>query len=50
MYFDEPAERYDAMPIGVKLVLGLTSIFVILFGLVPGPLNSAAGAAARSLF
>ncbi|MBM6595785.1 NADH-quinone oxidoreductase subunit NuoN [Microvirga pudoricolor] len=50
MYFDEPAERYDAMPFGVKLVLGLTSVFVVLFGLVPGPLNSAAGAAARSLF
>jgi NADH-quinone oxidoreductase subunit N len=50
MYFDEPAARYDVMPAGVKLVLGLASIFVVLFGLVPAPLVAAAGAAARSLF
>jgi len=50
MYFDEPAERYDAQPAGVRLVLGLCSIFVVLFGIVPAPLVAAAGAAARSLF
>jgi NADH-quinone oxidoreductase subunit N len=50
MYFDEPAERYDSMPAGVKLVLALCSIFVVLFGIVPAPLVAAAGAAARSLF
>ncbi|MBF9232516.1 NADH-quinone oxidoreductase subunit NuoN [Microvirga alba] len=50
MYFDEAGERYEVMPVGVKLVLGLSSIFVILFGLVPAPLVAAAGAAARSLF
>jgi len=50
MYFDEPGARYDAMPAGVKLVLGLSSIFVVLFGIVPAPLVAAAGAAARSLF
>ncbi|WP_112664149.1 NADH-quinone oxidoreductase subunit NuoN [Microvirga flavescens] len=50
MYFDEPGERYDAMPAGVKLVLAVSSIFVVLFGLVPAPLVSVAGAAARSLF
>ncbi|NIX77440.1 NADH-quinone oxidoreductase subunit NuoN [Microvirga terricola] len=50
MYFDEAGERYDAMPVGVKLVLVLSSIFVVLFGVVPAPLLSAASAAARSLF
>ncbi|HZH12547.1 MAG TPA: NADH-quinone oxidoreductase subunit NuoN [Microvirga sp.] len=50
MYFDEPAAAYDAMPAGVKLVLALSSIFVVLFGIVPAPLVAAAGAAARSLF
>jgi NADH-quinone oxidoreductase subunit N len=50
IYFDEPGERYDAMPAGVKLVLGLTSLFVVLYVLVPAPLGTAAAAAARSLF
>lgn len=50
MYFDEPGAAYDAQPIGVKLVLALSSIFVVLFGIVPAPLVAAAGAAARSLF
>ncbi len=50
MYFDEPGERYDAMPAGVKLVLGLSSLFVVLYVLVPAPLGTAAAAAARSLF
>ena len=50
MYFDAPGERYDAMPMGVKLVLAVSSIFVVLFGIVPSPLVAAAGAAARSLF
>jgi NADH-quinone oxidoreductase subunit N len=50
MYFDEPGAAYDAMPVGVKLVLAVSSIFVVLFGIVPAPLVSAAAAAARSLF
>jgi NADH-quinone oxidoreductase subunit N len=50
MYFDEPGAAYDVMPAGVRLVLGLSSIFVVLFGIVPAPLVAAAGAAARSLF
>ena len=51
MYFDEPGERYDAMPPGVKLVLGVSSSSsCVLFGIVPAPLVAAAGAAARSLF
>ena len=45
MYFDEPGERFDAMPPGVQLVLAVISIFVVLFWLVPAPLVDAAGAA-----
>jgi NADH-quinone oxidoreductase subunit N len=50
MYFDEPRGRFDAMPAGVKVVLAIASVVVVLFGLVPAPLVSAASAAARSLF
>jgi NADH-quinone oxidoreductase subunit N len=50
MYFDEAGAAYDAMPVGVKFVLAVSSIFVVLFGIVPAPLVSAAAAAARSLF
>jgi NADH-quinone oxidoreductase subunit N len=50
MYFDEPKDRFEPMPLGVKIVLAASSAFVLVFGIVPGPLVSAAGAAARSLF
>jgi NADH-quinone oxidoreductase subunit N len=50
MYFDEAAERYDAMPPGVKFILAVSSVFVVLYVLVPAPLGTAAAAAARSLF
>jgi NADH-quinone oxidoreductase subunit N len=38
------------MPPGLRIVLGLSSAVVVLFFLVPSPLVSAAGAAAKSLF
>jgi NADH-quinone oxidoreductase subunit N len=50
MYFDEPRGSYEPMPLGVKVVLAVASVVVVLFGLVPAPLVSAANAAARSLF
>jgi NADH-quinone oxidoreductase subunit N len=50
MYFDEPRGAFDAMPAGVKAVLAVSSLVVLLFGLVPAPLVSIASAAARSLF
>jgi len=50
MYFDEPAEEFDPMPGEIKLVLGLSGIFVIFFFVYPGPLVSAAGTAAAVLF
>jgi NADH-quinone oxidoreductase subunit N len=50
MYFDEPAEGFYGMPYELKLVLGFCGLFNVLFFLYPGPLISAASAAARSLF
>ena len=50
MYFDEPAEAFEPMPGVLRTVLGLSSIVVILFFLIPGPLVAAADFAARSLF
>jgi NADH-quinone oxidoreductase subunit N len=50
MYFDEPREAFEPMSTGVRVVLAVSSAVVILFGLVPAPLVSAASAAARSLF
>ena len=50
MYFDEPVEAFEPMPGEVKLVLGLSGAFVILFFVYPAPLVSAAGIAASALF
>ncbi|MBB5751244.1 NADH-quinone oxidoreductase subunit N [Prosthecomicrobium pneumaticum] len=50
MYFDEPAPAFRPVPGELRLVLGLSGAFVILFVLVAGPLGNAADAAARSLF
>ncbi len=50
MYFDEPAEGFYSVPYELRLVLALCGLFNILFFLYPGPLITAASAAARSLF
>jgi NADH-quinone oxidoreductase subunit N len=50
MYFDEPQQRFAPMPIGLKVVLGISSAVVLLFWLVPAPVVNAASVAARSLF
>jgi NADH-quinone oxidoreductase subunit N len=50
MYFDEAAEPFEPMPRTLKVVLGITGVFVILFFAYPSPLVSAAAAAAKSLF
>jgi NADH-quinone oxidoreductase subunit N len=50
MYFDEPAEGFEAIPAKLKLVLGVTGLFNLLFWAYPGPLIEAANAAAKSLF
>lgn len=50
MFFDEPAESFEVMPMELRFVLGLSSIFVIFFAVMPGPIVEAANAAAGSLF
>jgi NADH-quinone oxidoreductase subunit N len=50
MYFDEPQKSFEPMPAELKFVLGVTSAFVILFAFWPGPLHTAAEAAAKSLY
>ncbi len=51
MYFDEPVDALDA-PIGrdLSLVIGATSVIVLLFFVYPAPVLSGAASAAASLF
>jgi NADH-quinone oxidoreductase subunit N len=50
MYFDDPAEQFQAMPNELKAVLGITGLFNLLYFVYPAPLVNAASLAARSLF
>ena len=50
MYFDEQAEATDAVHIELRSVVAVTALFNMLFFVYPGPLVSAATAAAKSLF
>lgn len=50
MYFDEPVGRVDPVGGELRAVLALTGVFTILYFVYPGPLVSAAMAAAKSLF
>jgi NADH-quinone oxidoreductase subunit N len=50
MYFDEPLTKLDPVRIDVRTVVAVAGVFNILFAVYPGPLVSAATAAARSLF
>ncbi|WP_420414899.1 NADH-quinone oxidoreductase subunit NuoN [Roseibium sp.] len=50
MFFDGPAEAFQPMPTELKVVLGLSGLFVIFFWVMPGPVVTAATAAAQSLF
>jgi NADH-quinone oxidoreductase subunit N len=50
MYFDEPAERFYRMPNELKVVLGVSALFNILYCVYPGSLVGVASAAAHSLF
>lgn len=50
MYFDEPAEAFEPMPGELKLVIGLSGVFILAFVLFARPVINAADAAAASLF
>jgi NADH-quinone oxidoreductase subunit N len=50
MFFDEAAPAFERMPTELKVVLGASGAFVILFALISGPIGAAASAAAKTLF
>ncbi|WP_417689522.1 NADH-quinone oxidoreductase subunit NuoN [Roseibium sp.] len=50
MFFDEPVEAFEPMPMELRFVLGLSGLFVIFFAAMPGPIVEAANAAAGALF
>ena len=50
MFFDAAKERFLAVPVKVGLVMGLASLFMLLYVLRPAPLVAGAEAAARTLF
>jgi NADH-quinone oxidoreductase subunit N len=50
IYFDEPAPGFEPMRPELRLVLGVSGLFVLLFFVYPAPLIDAAAAAAKSLF
>jgi NADH-quinone oxidoreductase subunit N len=51
MYFDEPAASFDrSQGPEISIILAVTGLAIMLFFLLPGPLFSAAQAAAASLF
>jgi NADH-quinone oxidoreductase subunit N len=50
MYMDEPASSFLPMAYELRVVLGISGLFVILFFVYPAPLLAAAAAAAKSLF
>jgi len=50
MYFDEPAGAFEPMSPELRVVLGLSGVFVILFVFVASPLATAASVAAKTFF
>src|SRR5689334_16893383 len=50
MYFDEPAQSFERMPMLLRFVLGVSGLANILFFAYPAPLVGAATVAAKSLF
>ncbi|MEA2936056.1 MAG: NADH-quinone oxidoreductase subunit [Variibacter sp.] len=50
MYFDEAAERFEPMVLELKVVLGVSGLFNLLFFVYPSPLLDVATTAAKSLF
>jgi NADH-quinone oxidoreductase subunit N len=50
MYFDDGPARFEPLSGVLKALLALSGVIVILLGLMPAPIVSAAAAAAKSLF
>ncbi|MCR4281790.1 MAG: NADH-quinone oxidoreductase subunit NuoN [Bauldia sp.] len=50
MYFDEPAERFAPMPVELRVVLGVSGAFILLFVFIAGQVGSIADVAAKTFF
>jgi NADH-quinone oxidoreductase subunit N len=50
MFFDEPREKFLAVPAKAGIVMGVTGLLMLFYVLWPAPLVDAAGAAAQTLF
>jgi NADH-quinone oxidoreductase subunit N len=50
MYFDEPAERFQPMALELRVVLGVSGLFTVLFFLFAGPVGGVAAVAAKTFF
>jgi NADH-quinone oxidoreductase subunit N len=50
MYFDEPARGFEPMAPELRVVLGISGIFILFFVLVAGPVGQAAATAAATFF
>jgi NADH-quinone oxidoreductase subunit N len=50
MYFDEPVEGFEPMPIELRLVLGVSGAFILLFVFIAGQVGEATATAAGTFF
>ena len=50
MYFDEPAEAFDPPGLTTGIVMGVSSVLMLVVFIVPAPLVDGAEAAAKALF
>lgn len=50
MYFDEPAEGFEPMPTELRLVLGVSGAFILLFVFIAGQVGEATATAASTFF
>ncbi|MDH3739961.1 MAG: NADH-quinone oxidoreductase subunit NuoN [Hyphomicrobiales bacterium] len=50
MYFEEPVDNFDTMPTELRMIIGASGIFVIVFVAFANPVIVVARAAANSLF
>ncbi len=50
MWFDEPTGKFVPISIELRIVMGLSGLFVLGYVLIGGPVGQAASAAAKSLF
>ena len=50
MYFDEPVEGFEPMPTELRLVLGVSGAFILLFVFIAGQVGEATETAAKTFF